>query len=203
MRLSEELRTIRQQAADNPPKPMDKSWKKMERRVAKALGGQRVPLSGGLSPASGLDKTDVMKTIFPYVECKLRKRWDVPGYIKKLEAQSVRVMGMYKWLLVVKKPRTKRTYAIMLLSQLGTLVKEAGLGDTDRAFIHRVLYVGDTWHIEDWIEKAEDAAGRQPWMIVLRRHALPEAYVVVPFDSVKVFVQEIRSRPLTDDRRTA
>lgn len=182
---------------------MDKGWKKMERRVAKDLGGRRVPLSGGLSPESGLDKTDVMGTLFPLVECKLRKRWDVPGWIKKLEAQSVRERGPFKWLLVVKKPRTKRTYAILLLSELGILVQQAGLGDTERAFVHRVLYVGDVWHIEDWIEKAEDAAARQPWMIVLRRHALPEAYAVVPFDSVKVFVQEIRSRPLTDDRRTA
>lgn len=180
----------------------DRGWKKFERRVAKDLGGRRVPLSGGLSPESGLEKTDVMGTIFRLVECKVRARWSIPEWIKKLEAQTYRDFSSFKWLLVVKKPRTKRTYAILPLEELQALVQEAGMGDTDRAFVYRVLYASSTWHVEEWIEKAEEAAARQPWMVVLRRGTqvaargiAPVAYAVVPFASVKVFVQEIGSRP--------
>ncbi len=48
----------------------DKAWKAFERRIAKSLGTDRTPLSGGASRHTTSD------TLHPdlYVECKQRKR---------------------------------------------------------------------------------------------------------------------------------
>ena len=48
----------------------DKAWKAFERRIAKSLGTDRTPLSGGASRHTTSD------TLHPdlYVECRLRKR---------------------------------------------------------------------------------------------------------------------------------
>ncbi len=48
----------------------DKAWKAFERRIAKSLGTERTPLSGGASRHTTSD------TLHPdlYVECKWRKR---------------------------------------------------------------------------------------------------------------------------------
>ncbi len=61
---------------------MDKSWKQLERKTAKALGTTRTPLSGGNSKHTRSDTLDEKL----FIECKLRANFSVMAlYQKTLE----------------------------------------------------------------------------------------------------------------------
>jgi len=64
----------------------DASWKRDERQVASALGGERNPLSGS---ASRHTAGDVIHPTF-YVECKRRKRWSVWALYEDVKRRAER-----------------------------------------------------------------------------------------------------------------
>jgi len=63
----------------------DKAWKAFERRIAKSLGTERTPLSGGASKHTSSD------TLHPtlYVECKERSRLAVSDWYEKADDQAL------------------------------------------------------------------------------------------------------------------
>ncbi len=63
---------------------MDKAWKRAERVVARALGGQRTPLSGA---NSGHTAGDVIHPSL-YVEVKYRKRFSIITLMKEVEKDA-------------------------------------------------------------------------------------------------------------------
>lgn len=100
----------------------DRSWKRRERQAAKALGGRRVPFSGGLSVESMLPKSDVMGvSAFQVIEVKHRKTWSVQQWIRDCEARA-RLNG--SWLLVVSTPKVHGQYAVLPLIRLAQLLRE-------------------------------------------------------------------------------
>ena len=62
----------------------DKAWKRLEREVARALGGSRNPLSGR---ASGHTSGDVIHPVF-YVEVKQRARFSVLTLMQDTEEKA-------------------------------------------------------------------------------------------------------------------
>jgi hypothetical protein len=97
--------------------------KAMERRIAKALGGKRIPLSGSLSSMPG----DVITERF-LVECKLRgssgkkqiaieKTW-----LRKIEKEA-QAQGRIP-LLVFKYKNDKANYVIMNLKDFIRIAKQ-------------------------------------------------------------------------------
>lgn len=102
----------------------ERSWKKFERRTAKALGGRRVPFSGGLVAESGLPKSDVMNVPgFVFIECKHRATWTVQTWIRELQEKAR--LGQ-PWLLVLGTPKVRGHFAVLPLEHLAKMVLEAG-----------------------------------------------------------------------------
>jgi len=79
----------------------DKVWKKMERKVAKQLKGQRIPCSG---ISGGRLSGDVLHDKY-YVECKYRKHWNVWSIFREVEKEAKK---LNKVPLLVIKERDKK-----------------------------------------------------------------------------------------------
>ena len=87
-------------------------WKDLERRVAKALGGRRNPLSGR---SSGHTSGDVIHHLF-YVEAKYRQRWEV---LSLFEGVREKAAGEGKVpILVLKAGRSPMLLVVMSLDDL-------------------------------------------------------------------------------------
>ena len=94
------------------------AWKDLERRVCRALGGQR----GG---PIGAAVSDCIGTPFA-VECKRSKRRVPEGrWIAQAEAQSRREGK--PWLLVVAGHNDRRPIAVLDFWELAELAQDAGL----------------------------------------------------------------------------
>ncbi len=101
------------------------TWKGMERKIAKLLGGERTPLSGINSGHTGAD------IIHPYffVECKYRKNFA----IKKLYDDTVEVMKKEVKkknksekiiMVVIKEKNTHGELVFMKIEDFVKIVKE-------------------------------------------------------------------------------
>lgn len=94
------------------------TWKSLERKVAKLLGGHRNPLSGG---ASRHTRGDVIHPTL-YVECKLRKRmatWSLfrdTEVLAKLEGKTP--------IVILKEKGKKGELAVLRLTDFVELTKE-------------------------------------------------------------------------------
>ncbi|MBI4332915.1 MAG: hypothetical protein HY673_16730 [Chloroflexi bacterium] len=86
---------------------MDKAWKAAERHVARALGGQRTPLSGNNSKHTAGD------VIHPslYVEVKYRKRFAIVSLMKQVE-KAARKEGKTPVLALQEAGAKKRYYLV-------------------------------------------------------------------------------------------
>jgi len=104
------------------------TWKKFERKVAKALGGQRTPLSGSLSRhTSG----DVIHPIF-YIECKYRA--DIRGFnalrvFKEEVEPKAKAEGKIP-LLVVKEKGKKGELVVLRFEDFVKLVGGSRVEDS-------------------------------------------------------------------------
>lgn len=98
----------------------DAAWKRAERQAAKVLGGRRVPLSGGLPPASGLPASDVMGVeAFGAVEVRHRRTWEVRAWVREMERRA----RTAAWLLVLSTPGQRGRYAVLPLERLAALLR--------------------------------------------------------------------------------
>jgi hypothetical protein len=82
----------------------DKTWKAVERRVARKLGGQRIPCSG-----NGDIPGDVQHPYW-HIEVKTRKNLVLQTWYDKAKADS---KGLKPVLLVVKMKGKHRTFVMM------------------------------------------------------------------------------------------
>ena len=102
---------------------MDKNWKRFERHISKLMGSKRAlnHLAGGG------DMTDVDHPVFS-VDCKLRKTFSLSDFDKlRLNARKHNKIPV----LVYRKPKERRTYAIMDFETFRSLARGAGWIDTD------------------------------------------------------------------------
>jgi len=83
---------------------MNKTWKSFERRVAKALGGKRIPCSG-----TGEIQGDVLHDKF-FIECKYRKKFAIQKWYE--EAKEKNKEGKIT-LIVVKMKNKHNTFVVM------------------------------------------------------------------------------------------
>lgn len=91
-------------------------WKGHERKVAKALGGGRIPCSG-----SGDIKGDVLHDTF-FVECKVRKKLAILPWMLKAEEQA-RPLGKIPLLVVRQKGTREGELVVMRLKHFTEIVK--------------------------------------------------------------------------------
>ena len=85
----------------------DKAWKRLEREVARVMGGSRNPLSGR---ASGHTAGDVIHPVF-YVEVKQRARFSVLTLMKDTEEKAKKEHK--KPVVVLHARRDKRRYYLI------------------------------------------------------------------------------------------
>lgn len=104
-------------------------WKRKERKVARMAGGVRNPGSGAITPENPGDvaRSPLLER-FVLTEVRQRKTWDVPGWIRECEAEA---RGQ-PWLLVISKPDERREYAVLIYSDLLSILREHGNGDNRR-----------------------------------------------------------------------
>jgi|GEM_PF-1540910 len=95
---------------------MDRSWKALERKVARLLGGRRAGNTGMPSP-------DVLHPLFS-VEVKYRQR--LPSLLSAGMAQAKRAEGKIP-LLILKQRGQRGEYAVLEFQDLLTLLGSAGL----------------------------------------------------------------------------
>ncbi len=99
-------------------------WKRHERQVARALGGERAPVSGRPSPDALTERWAV--------EVKVRRvlpRW-LTTALSQVEA-GARASGRLPLLVLVHSPgrgRKARRFAVMPLEELVALLSEGGGG---------------------------------------------------------------------------
>lgn len=94
------------------------TWKSLERKVAKLLGGTRTPLSGGSSKHT---RGDVIHPDF-YVECKLRKRMAVWSLFRETEILAKREGKMP--VVVLKEKGKKGELVVLRLTDFVELIKK-------------------------------------------------------------------------------
>lgn len=94
------------------------TWKSLERKVAKLLGGHRTPLSGG---ASRHTRGDVIHN-FLYVECKLRKRIAAWSLFREVE-ELAKLEGKTP-IVILKEKGKKGELAVLRLTDFVELIKE-------------------------------------------------------------------------------
>ena len=95
------------------------TWKALERKVAKLLGGARNPLSGG---ASRHTRGDVIHDTL-YVECKLRKRMAAWSLFRETEILAKREGKMP--VVVLKEKGKKGELVVLRLTDFVELIKNA------------------------------------------------------------------------------
>ena len=94
------------------------TWKHMERKVAKLLGGTRNPLSGGSSKHT---RGDIIHSSL-YVECKLRKKMAVWSLFREVEQLAKREAKMP--IVILKEKNKKGELAVVRLTDLAQLLKK-------------------------------------------------------------------------------
>ena len=102
---------------------MDKPWKVFERRIAQLMGCKRAlnHLSGGG------DMSDISHSLFS-VDTKLRKTFSLSDFDKlRTNAQKHNKVPV----LAYRKPKERRTYAVMDFDTFISLAKGAGWLDMD------------------------------------------------------------------------
>ena len=83
------------------------TWKNMERKVAKLLGGVRNPLSGGTGRHT---RGDIIHPTL-YVECKLRQKLSIWAWYKDTEMKA---KVEHKMPLLVIKEKGKKSELVVL-----------------------------------------------------------------------------------------
>jgi len=96
----------------------DKNWKRMERRVAKKLGGKRNPLSGSMSRHTA---GDVIHDRF-YVECKYRKNFSIYKWFDDVKKKASRERKIPA--LVLKEKNRHGELVVLQLDDFSGLVSE-------------------------------------------------------------------------------
>jgi hypothetical protein len=96
----------------------DSTWKALERKVAKLLGGVRNPLSGG---AGRHTRGDVIHPTL-YVECKLRQSLSIWSWFKDT-AEKAKVEGKIP-ILVIKEKSKKGELVVLDIKDFVALTKE-------------------------------------------------------------------------------
>lgn len=96
----------------------DKAWKAMERRIAKWLGGKRVPLSG---ENNGFASGDVdHKRLF--IECKQRKSIAIARWWDKANKDKAKALGEHKdrkeTVLIIQEKHSPRYLALVDLDMI-------------------------------------------------------------------------------------
>ena len=79
----------------------DKSWKAFERRIARKLGGKRIPVTGER------DGADVVAGPFVY-QAKLRR--GLPSYLRdwlRGNEEAIRAWKKQTWPAIKKKPKSR------------------------------------------------------------------------------------------------
>ena len=100
---------------------MDKTWKALERKVARLLGGRRAGNTGMSSP-------DVLHPLFS-VEVKYRQR--LPSLLSAGMAQAKRAAKGKIPLLILKQKGQRGEYAVLELQDLLTLLSSVGLSQQE------------------------------------------------------------------------
>ncbi|MEW5760540.1 MAG: hypothetical protein AB1779_07225 [Candidatus Thermoplasmatota archaeon] len=95
----------------------DKVWKAMERRVAKKLGGKRVPCSG-----IGQIKGDVFHSFFE-VECKYRRKFALKKWFDDLRSRA-KESGKIP-ILVVKMKGQHSEFVVLDLKYFVSIFEES------------------------------------------------------------------------------
>jgi len=92
------------------------TWKALERKCAKALGGMRNPLSGTNSRHTAGD------IIHPdyYVECKLRKKWAITSLFLEVKEHARKEQKIP--LLVIKEKGKHGELVVMAMSDFIRLI---------------------------------------------------------------------------------
>ncbi len=113
------------------PKPLPKKktskscWKNAERRVAKIVGGQRVPMSGAIKT---LERGDVWhKKLF--IEVKLRARWSFHRIMEKaIEQANDTKPSKIPLLFTIEKGKRDRDFMVTMREEdFERLCREAGI----------------------------------------------------------------------------
>ena len=94
------------------------TWKSLERKVAKLLGGVRNPLSGG---ASRHTRGDVIHP-YLYVECKLRQKLSMWSWFDDVR-QKAKVEGKTP-ILIIKEKSKKGELVVLDIKDFVALTKE-------------------------------------------------------------------------------
>ena len=100
---------------------MDKTWKAVERKVARLLGGRRTGNTGMPSP-------DVLHPLFS-VEVKYRQR--LPSLLSAGMAQAKRAAKGKIPLLILKQKGQRGEYAVLEFQDLLTLLSSVGLSQQE------------------------------------------------------------------------
>jgi len=100
---------------------MDKTWKAVERKVARLLGGRRTGNTGMSSP-------DVLHPLFS-VEVKYRPR--LPSLLSAGMAQAKRAAKGKIPLLILKQKGQRGEYAVLEFQDLLTLLSSVGLSQQE------------------------------------------------------------------------
>jgi len=97
-----------------------KAWKRLELKIARMLGTERTPLSGGNSK---MTRSDTLDRDF-FVECKLRKNPAVWNLYKKTEALAKKERKIP--IVVIKKKGKHGELFVINSKYLETFIKKIG-----------------------------------------------------------------------------